>query len=228
MPTLLAALSAVAAVVVAVSGANAVETPGTRGSRLRAARGVNDSPFAYETKWFTAWVDNYNFNGASSTATYPQKYLINATYWGGPGSPIFFYAGNEGLIELFCENAGEMWWLAVQFKALLVCAEHRFYGSSMPFGNASYDNVNLGLLSSEQALADYAVLLDSLKLNLTATASPVVTFGGSYGGMLAAWFRMKYPASTVGAIAASAPIVQIPGIMDPHDYYRGANGWMDE
>ena len=38
--------------------------------------------------------------------------------------------------------------------------------------------------------------------------------------MLAAWFRMKYPASTAGAIAASAPIVQIPGIMDPRVFYK--------
>lgn len=53
----------------------------------------------------------------------------------------------------------------------------------MPFGNDSYKNAEtLGYLTSTQALADYAILIRSLKQNLSAEASPVVVFGGSYGG----------------------------------------------
>jgi lysosomal Pro-X carboxypeptidase len=52
----------------------------------------------------------------------------------------------------------------------------------------------VGYLSSEQALADFAYYLTSFKETTKGAAnSPVIAFGGSYGGMLAAWFRVKYP-----------------------------------
>lgn len=57
----------------------------------------------------------------------------------------------------------------------------------MPYGTmeASYkDADSLSTLTSEQALADFATLVIDLKKNLTAAASPVVLFGGSYGGSM--------------------------------------------
>jgi lysosomal Pro-X carboxypeptidase len=84
--------------------------------------------------------------------------------------------------------------LGREFGAAIVFAEHRFYGKSLPFGNASFKNVsNLGYLSSEQALADYAILIGHLKEHRlpNATRSPVIAFGGSYGGLLTAWLRIK-------------------------------------
>lgn len=87
-----------------------------------------------------------------------------------------------------------------------VFAEHRYYGQSLPFGNKSFTDPEFsGYLSSQQALADYA---DLLSTQLNTKQRPVVAFGGSYGGMLAAWFRMKYPHLVTGAIASSAPILQ--------------------
>ena len=65
------------------------------------------------------------------------------------------------------------------------------------------------LMLTYQALADYVDLITHIRQSVEgASESPVVAFGGSYGGMLAAWIRTKYPHIVQGAIAASAPIAQ--------------------
>lgn len=76
----------------------------------------------YETRYFTQTLDHFNFN-PQSYAKFQQRYLVNHTYWGGKGSPIFVYTGNEGRIELFAKNTGFMFDIAPSFKALLVFIE---------------------------------------------------------------------------------------------------------
>lgn len=100
-------------------------------------------------------------------------------------------------------------------------SEHRYYGTSLPFGDAAYASAaNQAYLSAEQALVDHVSLVDSLKRNLSATDTPVVVFGGSYGGMLAAWAQIRHPGAFAGAIAASAPILQFVGEVDPSRYMQ--------
>ncbi|XP_050441621.1 lysosomal Pro-X carboxypeptidase-like [Adelges cooleyi] len=200
---------------------------------------VSLQSYVYQTKYFTVPVDHFSF---TQNNTFQMKYLINDSYWDSTNGPIFFYTGNEGAIEMFCENTGFMWEIAEEFKALLVFAEHRYYGDSMPYGNASFDDKQrLGYLTSQQALADYVDLIEYLRQKkveklLTSTdfveydtqtvgsaatrSNPVIVFGGSYGGMLSAWFRMKYPASVEGAIASSAPIWQFNGMTPCNAFYR--------
>ncbi|NXF85330.1 PCP carboxypeptidase, partial [Eubucco bourcierii] len=95
------------------------------------------------------------------------------------------------------------------------------------------DSKHLNYLTSEQALADFAVLIEYLKMTIAgARDSPVIAIGGSYGGMLAAWFRMKYPHVVVGALAASAPIWQFGDLVPcgrffsvvTHNYKMGGMG----
>ena len=56
------------------------------------------------------------------------------------------------------------------------CLQQRYYGKSLPFGSASFTGDNIGYLSVEQALADYAVLLTQLKQDYMV--DKVVAFGG--------------------------------------------------
>jgi lysosomal Pro-X carboxypeptidase len=180
----------------------------------------------YETRRYTQRLDHFNSLPASY-ATFQQRYLINDTFWGGRTAPIFLYAGNEGDIDLFTNNTGFMWEAAPRFRAMLVFVEHRYYGESMPFGGtreaAFRDAATKGYLTVTQALADYASFVLSLKANLSAPAAPVLVFGGSYGGMLAAWMRLKYPHVVMGAVASSAPILSFYGIVDPYAFYDRIN-----
>eukprot|EP00729_Bicosta_minor_P008230 gene8230-1982_t len=159
--------------------------------------GTQPSTLNCTWEWFNQTLDHFAPGLPNGGETY---------YWGvvpGSGSgpeemgPVFFYTGNESPVEEYVNN------------------KHRYFGESFPRGptGAPLTGVKdcLGFASSAQALADYATLIQHIKLkNKGAATSPVVAFGGSYGGMLASWFRIKYPNIVDGAIAASAPIWGLP------------------
>uniref|UniRef100_A0A4D5RL04 Putative lysosomal pro-x carboxypeptidase n=1 Tax=Ixodes scapularis TaxID=6945 RepID=A0A4D5RL04_IXOSC len=176
---------------------------------------ANKTP--YKEHVFRTKVDHFAYH---NDETFEMRYMVADQYWDRNGGPIFLYTGNEDDIESFITNTGLMWEWAPEFNALLVFAEHRYYGKSMPFGNRSFESPSkLGYLTSEQALADYADLLLHLKAKLPgAEKSPVVAFGGSYGGLLSAWFRIKYPHLITAALASSAPVNMFPGLVPCSTY----------
>ncbi|KAK8942808.1 hypothetical protein KSP39_PZI009569 [Platanthera zijinensis] len=176
----------------------------------------------FEMRNYTQTLDHFNF-GPNSYDTFLQRYAINFKYWGGANtsSPIFVYIGDEGKLVIDKFTTDFLVTKAPHFKSLLVFIEHRYYGQSNPFGSMeeAYKNSStLQYLSSEQALADCAQLITDLKKNLSAENSPVIAVGGSYGGMLAAWLRLKYPHITIGALASSAPILYFDDITAHNGY----------
>ncbi|XP_012527279.1 lysosomal Pro-X carboxypeptidase [Monomorium pharaonis] len=174
--------------------------------------------YKYEIRTIDMRVDHFSF---AVQDTFKLRYLINDTWQKEEDAPIFFYTGNEGNIEVFADNTGFIWETAPQFNALVVFAEHRYYGESLPYGNRSFaDPRHLGYLTSQQALADYVQLIEHLKMQQRYKRSPVIAFGGSYGGMLSAWIRMKYPHLVQGAIAASAPLLQFTGVVECEAFAR--------
>ncbi|GBF97767.1 hypothetical protein Rsub_10192 [Raphidocelis subcapitata] len=185
-----------------------------------------DGPLKHcEERWRAATLDHFSWSAPEvpGARAFNQRFYVCARQrWRAPDGPIFFYAGNEADVLLYVNHTGLMFENARRFGALLVFAEHRYYGLSKPFGGDT--RAHMGWLTTEQALADYADLLTELKEELGAPDAPVVAFGGSYGGMLAAWFRIKYPHIVDGAIAASAPIWNFYGEDPPFDSGSFAEG----
>jgi len=135
-----------------------------------------------------------------------QRFLVDDTY-ARDGAALFFFCGNEGPIDEFANFSRWVPELARDLNAHVVYAEHRFYGESLPFGASSLQPNQTQTLSVEQAMQDYAALIT----HLTAPGSrlhgaKVVTFGGSYGGMLSSWMRAHYPHLVFASVASSAPV----------------------
>ena len=103
--------------------------------------------------------------------------------------------------------------LARKLGGLIVFLEARFFGKSLPFGNQSFTPAadRIGLLSIEQTLADYQVAIQTIRQRYSAWHSPVVTFGGSLAGTLAALMRVRYPEVVDAAWASSAPLLGYVG-----------------
>ncbi|XP_023020950.2 lysosomal Pro-X carboxypeptidase [Leptinotarsa decemlineata] len=182
------------------------------------------SEYTFDIKYSDVPVDHFTIQNK----TFKLRYLINGDYH-VKGGPVFLYTGNEGNIFMFAQNTGFMFDIAPVFNALVVFIEHRYYGESLPFGNQSNTPENLRFLTSSQALADYVHVIEELRKTYFATiltndTLPVVSFGGSYGGMLAAWLRMKYPTSVIGAIASSAPIWYFRNMIPCEKFYEIVTG----
>ena len=134
--------------------------------------------------WITQDLDHFSFG---ADGTFEQRYLVNAEHASPTDAPIFLYVGNEAPVDLYADNAGLMWENAEHFNALLVFAEHRYYGKSSPMSDDDEEDTNkntLKHLNSMEALADYASLVRELREEYE-DAVAVIAFGGSYGGMLA-------------------------------------------
>ncbi|KAK7833484.1 lysosomal pro-x carboxypeptidase [Quercus suber] len=165
-------------------------------------------PEDFKTYYYNQKLDHFNYRLDSYT-TFKQRYVINYRYWGGANAsaPIFAYLGAEFPLDEEFPNIGFLSDNAPK---------------SVPYGSmkAALKNESIrGYFNSAQAIADYAAVLLHIKKNLSAENSPIIVIGGSYGGMLAAWFRLKYPHIALGAIASSAPILYFDTIAPQAGYF---------
>ena len=154
-------------------------------------------------QWFTQRLDHFD---RSDSRTWQQRYYVNESLWNGTG-PVMFLFGHER--EMTADLVGGTWVinsLAEHFGALIVCLEHRFYGASWPTNDTSLGFLTR-YLSTEQALEDAAVWTSHIKQQYgVPDSSQFVVMGRSYGGTLAALFRLKFPHIVTGALATSGPL----------------------
>ncbi|XP_078082763.1 uncharacterized protein LOC144502552 isoform X1 [Mustelus asterias] len=172
----------------------------------------------FKELYFNQLVDHFSFT--SHQKLYRQRYLLTDQFWVKNFGPIFLYTGNEGDIWDFANSSRFIIELASEQQAMVIFAEHRYYGKSLPFGKKSYDKSNIEFLTIEQAVADYVILITQLKADHNANNCSVIVFGGSYGGMLSAYMRIKYPNVVDGALASSAPVVSTTNLGDSRQFFH--------
>jgi len=147
---------------------------------------------SYQTLYFTEKLDHIN----GDPGIINIKVLLKQ---GHPNSPLFVYVGGEAPIEVFYTATGILvGYYGPKYNATIAFIEHRYYGESIP------NTYSYKYLSTDQALWDFADIVSQLK---PQNNTPVVAFGGSYAGMLSAFFRIKYPHLVDGAISSSAPFL---------------------
>jgi hypothetical protein len=97
-------------------------------------------------------------------------------------------------------------------SVLLSALEHRYYGSSYPPKNTGYQ-----YLTTPNAIADISefVLYLLNTFSLPTSTTKVITFGGSYPGMVSAYSRLSYPSVITGSVSSSSPV---QGTVDMRSY----------
>ncbi|XP_049882647.1 putative serine protease K12H4.7 [Pectinophora gossypiella] len=157
-----------------------------------------------DTKWIEQPLDHFD---AKENRPWKMRYFENLEFW-KPNGTIYLFIGGEGEAHPYFLTLGTLYELANETNGAMFGSEHRYYGKSMPLDNTVTEN--LKYLSSRQALADLAYLLETIRSSpkfKKSTSSKVVVIGGSYPGNLAAWMRLLYPNLVDAAIASSAPVL---------------------
>jgi pimeloyl-ACP methyl ester carboxylesterase len=138
---------------------------------------------------------------APSLGTFKQRYWYALDFARGPDSPVLFYLCGEAPCSPW--YASSMADAAKALNAAVVVLEHRYYGTSLPYPDLTLDHMKY--LTIHNALEDAAAFERYARANLPLKGKWIVV-GGSYPGMLAAFYREKHPELVVGAWASSAPI----------------------
>lgn len=166
------------------------------------ARGLKS--LRYDAQYFNNYIDHFD---PTNLDTYKQRFFESRDYFdaANPDSPVFLYIGCEGPVSDRWLTQGLMKEWAEKLHAqgkgpAMFVLEHRYYGVSHP--TPDFSTANLKYLTTPNALEDLAHFVKS---HPDLATRPWITFGGSYGGSLSYYARLKYPSLIAGAVSASGP-----------------------
>ncbi|KAM9663676.1 thymus-specific serine protease-like [Trichechus inunguis] len=186
----------------------------------RQTRGASSSKEKLPPEgWFRQKLDHFSKN---DSRLWQQRYLINDAFY-KPGGPVFLMIEGSTTADINGISVMNTWVMyAERLGALCLLLEHRFYGHSQPTGDLS--TASLRYLSSRQALADVVNFRTEIAKKTGLTKNKWVVFGGSYGGSLAVWLRIKHPNLFAAAVGSSAPIIAKTNF---YEYFEGVQWSLD-
>ncbi|KAL3679328.1 hypothetical protein R1sor_022284 [Riccia sorocarpa] len=164
-------------------------------------------------KWLDQRIDHYN---SQDRRTFKQRWFENTDHFKAPDGPIFLRICGES--ECPGIRNDYLMVMAEEYGAAVVTLEHRYYGKSLPYQNLS--TRNLTFLSSKQSLFDLALFrnyyqkLVNERHNKTGTENSWIISGVSYSGALSAWFQIKFPHLSRGAISSSGVVLAVLNYTD--------------
>nr|GMD14289.1 lysosomal Pro-X carboxypeptidase-like [Ipomoea batatas] len=104
--------------------ANSHNLPGFRHVRRNLGEDDTIISSSLQTFYYNQTLDHFNFQ-PQSFATFPQRYMIDSTHWGGAhkNAPIFVFLGLEESLDESLKFVGFLSQNAPRFKALIVYIE---------------------------------------------------------------------------------------------------------
>lgn len=144
------------------------------------------------------------------SVTFPQRYFKDSSYAKGPEAPVFYIICGEWN----CAGTGSYGYaeaLAKKLGAHLIALEHRYYGESLPTNKLTSEN--LKDLNLDAAIEDLARFQRHM-MESEGLTGKWISFGGSYAGTLAAFYRLKHPELVAGSLASSAPVLMKPDFFE--------------
>ena len=140
-------------------------------------------------------------HASQTTDTVNQRYWFSKGFATTASSPTILYICGEGPCSI--AEGVSVADTARGLGAAVLIVEHRYYGESLPFATPKVGDMKY--LNIHNALEDLAAIQKSVARE-QGIEGKWISAGGSYAGMLAAFYRLKHPELVAGAWASSAPV----------------------